>query len=188
MRSIEVKTGVVLLAAGQGKRFGGAKLTADFRGRPLWQWAAETAEKIDFSKRVLVVHENSSIGKRRGWRRIENTQADQGMGTSIAAGVRTMTDCNRVVIMLADMPLVSHTHIGRLVATQGVAFTLYPDETAGCPASFPRSAFPLLESLNGDKGAQNLDLGDAALLAPSHERQLADVDERCDLQRLEAAD
>lgn len=61
MLSPELKTGVVLLAAGQGRRFGGGKLTAQFRGRPLWEWAAETAENANFSARVLVVGPKSPI-------------------------------------------------------------------------------------------------------------------------------
>lgn len=179
---------MVLLAAGQGKRFGGNKLTAKFRGQPLWQSAAQTAEKIDFDERVLVIGPNSLSISRDGWRLAENLVAERGMGTSIATGVRALSDCDQVVVMLADMPLISHTHIGRLVEAQGVAFTRYPDGTAGCPASFPRSAFPLLETLDGDRGARCLNLPDAALLAPPHERQLADVDEDCDLRRIMSAD
>ena len=188
MPSPEPKTGVVLLAAGQGKRFGGGKLTADFRGRPLWEWAARTAESLDSSERLLVIGPKSPIESREGWRLVENPVAERGMGTSIAAGVRALADSDRVVIMLADMPLVSRSHLGRLLEAQGVAFTLYPDGTAGCPAIFPRSVFPLLESLSGDRGARSLDLGDAELIAPPHERQLVDVDEVCDLQRLRSAD
>ena len=188
MPSPELKTGVVLLAAGQGRRFGGGKLTADFRGRPLWEWAAETAESIDFSERLLVVGLDSPIRTRPSWRLVKNPVAEQGMGTSIAAGVRALTDCDRVIVMLADMPLVSRTHLGRLFAAQGVAFTRFPDGTAGCPAVFTRSVFPLLEALDGDRGARSLDLGNAELIAPPHERQLADVDAVCDLQRLRSAD
>lgn len=188
MPSPELKTGVVLLAAGQGRRFGGGKLTADFRGRPLWEWAAQTAESIDSSERLLVVGPKSPIKSREGWRQVENPVAERGMGTSIAAGVRALTDCDRVMIMLADMPLVSPTHLDRFLEAQGVAFTLYPDGSAGCPAIFPRSVFPLLDTLNGDRGARSLNLGNAELIAPPHELQLADVDEVCDLQQLSSAD
>ena len=184
MPSPEPKTGVVLLAAGRAKRFGGDKLTADFRGHPLWEWAARIADNIDFDERVLVIGPNSPIKGRAGWMPIENAVAEQGMGTSIAAGVRALSDCDRVVVMLADMPLVSHPHIGRLFAAQGVAFTRYGDGTAGCPAIFPRSVFPLLQSLTGDRGARSLHLADAELIEPDCDRELADVDTACDLERL----
>ena len=178
---------MVLLAAGQAKRFGGGKLMAEFRERPLWERAARTAEAIDFSERIVVIEPDSPIGSRLGWVRVENQFAKQGMGTSIAAGVRALTDCDRVIIMLADMPLVSRTHLDRLNAAQGVVFTRYPDGSAGCPAIFPRLVFPLLETLNGVRGARSLGLGDAELIAPSQQNELADIDEVSDLQRLRSA-
>ncbi len=119
----EPRTGAVLLAAGQAKRFDGGKLMAEFRGRPLWERAARTAEAIDFSERVVVIEPDSPIGSRLGWVRVENQFAMQGMGTSIAAGVRALVNCDRVIVMLADMPLVSRAHLERLIAAQGVAFT-----------------------------------------------------------------
>ena len=188
MKPPEVNTGVVLLAAGQGKRFGGGKLVADFRGRPLWTWAADTVDGFEFSERLLVIGPDNPIGSRPGWTLVENRIAEQGMGTSIAAGVRALTDCDRVIIMLADMPLVSRTHLDRMLAVQRAAFTRYHDGKAGCPAIFPRSIFPLLKSLTGDRGARSLDLNEAEVIPPPDERELADVDEVCDLRRLTTAD
>ena len=180
----ELNTGVVLLAAGQAKRFGGGKLSTDFRGRPLWEWAAEAAEAIEFSERLLVTGPNSPIRARSTWRLVENPVAEQGMGTSIAAGVRALIDCDRVIIMLADMPLISGTHLDRLIAAQGAAFTRYPDGIAGCPATFPRSDFKQLEGLAGEQGARSLEFGEAELVTPPHWRELADVDTVRDLEKL----
>ena len=184
MPSPDAKTGVVLLAAGQGKRFGGDKLTAGFRGRPLWEWAAETAETIPFSERVLVIAPDSPIIGRPGWTLIENPVAPEGMGTSIAAGMCALTDCDRAIVMAADMPLVTRDHLGRLLAAHGVTFTRYPDGTAGCPAIFPRSVFPRLQSLDGDRGARSLHLAHTELIEPACGRELADVDTARDLDRL----
>ena len=181
------KTGVVLLAAGWGKRFGGDKLAAEFRGRPLWELAAEIAESLAFSERILVIGPNSPIIGRPGWTSIENPVAVNGMGTSIAAGVRALTDCDRVMILLADMPLVTRAHLGRLVEAQGVAFTRYPDDTGGCPAIFPRSMFARLGSLAGDRGARALQVADAELIAPAYEREIADVDTVRDLENLSSS-
>ena len=188
MPATKGKTGVVLLAAGQGKRFGGDKLTAGFRGRPLWEWAAETAENVAFSERILVVGPDSAITGSPEWKLAVNHAPGRGMGTSIATGARALTDSDRVVIMLADMPLVSRAHIVRLLAAQDTAFTRYPDGSAGCPAIFTRSVFPLLETLSGDRGAKSLDLPAADLVAPACEVELADVDSARDLERLTSAD
>lgn len=123
MPSPELKTSVILLAAGEAKRFGGDKLFAELHGRPLWERTAEVAETVDVSERVVVVGPESPIERRLGWRRIENQFAEQGMDTSITAGVRAITDWDRVIIMLADMPLVSRTLLDGPIAAQGVAFT-----------------------------------------------------------------
>ena len=180
----ELKTGVVLLAAGQGKRFGGSKLMAEFHGRPLWERAAETAEAIDFIERIVVIGPDSPIKSRGGWMRVENQLAENGMGTSIAAGVCALADCDQVIIMLADMPLVSGAHLDRLIETKGMAFTRYPDGSAGCPAIFPRSTFKKLEGLTGEQGARSLDLGEPILVSPPDWRELADVDTVRDLEIL----
>lgn len=173
-----------MLAAGRATRFGGDKLTADFRGRPLWEWAASTAENIDFNERVLVVAANSQLKGRAKWRMVENPLSEQGMGTSIAAGVRALTDCDRAIVMLADMPLVSRPHLVRLLAAKGVAFTSYPDGTTGCPAIFPGSAFERLEGLTGEKGARSLEFDEPDRIPPSQFRELADVDTVRDLAKL----
>lgn len=184
MRSPEPGTGVVLLAAGQGKRFGGGKLIADFRGRPLWEWAAEAAENIDFGERLVIVGKDNPIGQRPGWTQIDNPAAERGMGTSIAAGVAALKKSHRAVIMLADMPLVSPSHLNQLVASEGVAFTRYSDGSPGCPAAFPSSAFPQLALLTGNEGARSLGFTDVTLVSPRHERELADIDTVCELQRI----
>lgn len=45
--------GCVIMASGLGKRFGGNKLMADFRGKPLIQWALDATEGI-FKRRIVV--------------------------------------------------------------------------------------------------------------------------------------
>lgn len=39
-----MRLGIVLLAAGAGKRFGGNKLTALVHGKPMYLWAMENIE------------------------------------------------------------------------------------------------------------------------------------------------
>ena len=45
--------GCVIMASGLGTRFGGNKLMAPFRGKPLVQWVLDATEGI-FSRRVVV--------------------------------------------------------------------------------------------------------------------------------------
>ena len=184
MASPEVKTGVILLAAGQGRRFGGGKLTAHFRGRPLWEWAALTAEKVGATNRLIVVAPESPISGRTGWKRVVNPNAGDGMGSSIAAGIRAATDCERVMILLADMPRVTPAHLKSLLELDGVVFSRHENGTNGCPAVFPKSVFERLGKLAADHGARNLALEDAQFVTPGDMRELADIDTVGDLETL----
>ena len=174
----------MLLAAGRGERFGGGKLTADLRGRPLWKWAAEAAQAIDFAERILVVAPGSALRARPDWMQVENPDAPTGMGSSIAAGVAAVSACEQVVIMLADMPFVTPDHLARLAGADGPAFSSYERGIPGCPAAFPQSAFAQLRGLKGERGARSLELGEISLISPSDGRELADIDTVRDLEEL----
>ena len=184
MQHPERRVGIVLLAAGRSERFGGTKLIAEFCGRPLWEWAAAEAESIALAQRVLVVAPASPLADRAGWTRVENHDAAQGMGTSIACGVRALAGCDRAVIALADMPLVTAAHLETLANAQGAVYSQLEDGLPGCPAAFPRRLFPELKSLAADQGARSLGLSDYTLLRPTDMRQLADVDTVRDLDSL----
>ena len=45
--------GCVIMASGLGRRFGGNKLMADFKGKPLLQWILDVTEGI-FGRRIVV--------------------------------------------------------------------------------------------------------------------------------------
>lgn len=175
---------MVLLAAGSAKRFGGSKLTTDFRGRPLWEWAALAAEQAGLAHRVVVVAPASPIGSRSGWQRIENRFAAQGMGTSIVAGVAASEKCSRILILHADMPLVTSEHLRKLAEGSSTVFTRYDANSYGCPAAFPRAVFPELRKLSGEQGARSLNLDEATLVDPQDKDHLADIDTVRDLERL----
>ena len=143
--------GIILLAAGRGTRFGGDKLSRDLRGKPLCP--------------------------RAGWEAVINHHADEGMGSSIAAGVAAAAPkCERLVIALADMPLVEPGHFRDLARLRGTVFTRYDDGAEGPPAAFPKKAFAALQTLTGERGARHLDLGETDTLIPANGHMLADVD------------
>ena len=103
-------TAALVLAAGEGSRFAGDghKLTASFRGRPLWMWAIEApvdagldavyvvtgAVELPLDDRVIVI-------RHEGW-------AD-GQATSLAAGIAIARrdGHDAVVVGLADQPFVT---------------------------------------------------------------------------------
>lgn len=180
MTPLDPSVALILLAAGRSERFGGDKLTASFQGKPLWEWAAQAAEDAGFVRRYLVVGGHSSVGSRRGWQRVLNADAEQGMGTSIAAGVAAAADHQRVVIALADMPNMRAGHLRRLAGSGGTVFTRQADGSAGTPAAFDKASFARLRSLDGERGARSLEFPDARIVEPDSKALLLDVDKPSD--------
>ena len=83
--------------------------------------------------------------------------ASEGMGTSLAAGVRATSDANGWIVALADMPFIRPETI-RIVtkALQEGAAIAAPSfhGERGHPVGFARRFYEELSSLHGDDGAR----------------------------------
>ena len=181
MPPLDPSIALILLAAGRSERFGSDKLTVLFRGRPLWEWAAAAAESAGFESLYLVIGEHSRVTAREKWRPVVNPDAERGLGTSIAAGVCAAAHHDRVVIALADMPLMEPAHLRLLGQETGAIFTRQPDGSAGNPAAFGQEPFAQLRTLDEDRGARSLSLPNALVIAPQTSDMLIDVDTPSDL-------
>lgn len=181
MTQLDTGIALILLAAGRSERFGGDKLAAEFRGKPLWTWAATAAEKAGFQHLYIVMAPHSSIAPDARWNRVLNTEAERGMGTSIAAGVAAAKAHERVLIALADMPRVTASHLRTLAQASGPLFTRQSDGKAGCPAAFDSASFAELRELDGDRGARILAGPNANMVEPAAPDMLVDIDRRREL-------
>jgi CTP:molybdopterin cytidylyltransferase MocA len=176
-----VNLAIALLAAGGATRFGGGKLDADCADRPLGSWALETALAVPHDRLAVVVGEPMPAFA-RGCELLVNERAAEGLGTSAALAARWAAGCDALLIMLADMPLVSRDTLRRLSETGGPAAVAYPGNRPGAPAYFTAALFPALEKLLGDSGAAQVlrDLPDVTLIETAPE-ELRDVDRAEDL-------
>ena len=153
----------ILLAAGAGSRFGGGKLLAPYRGRPLIEGALSNLADAPVDETVVVV--GSDAGRLRevcephGVRVVENPGWAGGMSTSVRAGLRALgPEARAAVVLLADQPLVGAGAVGRLVEAfergAKVAVATYGGRPRN-PVLFSREVWPLLEAeLSGDEGAR----------------------------------
>ncbi len=180
----ERSSAIVMLAAGTGRRFGGGKLDADLGGKPLGRWAAETAEAAGFATRIIVTPPTppAFCGLLVGWERVVNASIDSGMAGSIRAAALSAVGHERLVIILADMPLIEADHLNRLADGEGVSFTLYADGSKGVPAAFPATAFGSLAGLADGRNPATLrwDI-DVDAVAPQSSTSLLDIDTPTDL-------
>ena len=153
----------IVLAAGASTRFGRTKQLEQFEGMPLAASAIRKAESVCGERTVLVTgkdwKEVASACEPLAGFFVINTDYEQGLASSIACGVRAVAEsANAILLMLADLPLVTTQHLDKLVKTwaespQSIVASAFED-TLGPPIVFPRSDFAVLLELSGDRGAR----------------------------------
>ena len=160
------RLGVALLAAGASHRFGDEdKLAADFRGKPLAEYAANALPVAAFESAWVVVsgpgHPCEKAWAKRGLRSLVNLHSSQGMGTSLALAAQAAVDASLdgLLIALADMPLVPTEHFSALIEackrSQDIAVSAQNDIRMP-PAVFGSDHFAELVKASGDRGARGL--------------------------------
>jgi len=188
---------VCVLAAGSSARFGATKLVRPLRGKPLVQHALLAAQGTCKGCVTLVVgHDDEAVVEASAGLSddvIVNRAHQQGIGTSIAAGVRECRDgADAILIVLADQPLVTAAHLCQLIdhwsGDDDEIIASAFEGVVGPPILFPKKAFAALSELRGDTGAKKILSNDEF-----HVRSIdfppagIDVDTPEDLQRLDQA-
>ncbi|PLR28974.1 molybdopterin-guanine dinucleotide biosynthesis protein MobA [Caulobacter zeae] len=185
----------IVLAAGAGTRFGGGKLLAGYRGRPLLDHALDAALAAPVERVTVVIRPGDAavaalVAARpdQRLRPLLAPDAAEGLGASLRAGIASLDPATTgVFVFLGDMPDVPHGLAGEL-ATQldGSTRIVAPVHAGqrGHPVLFSKACFPDLLALSGDRGAQGLmaAAGDAQVMVPTDAPGvLFDVDRREDL-------
>lgn len=158
---------IVLLAAGESRRFGAIKQLAQIDGEAMVCRATRTA--LSTGAPVIVVtgaHATeveqtlaelpARLCRHAGW--------DAGMGGSLAAGILEVStefpQATAVLVCVADQPLMTTEVLNSMLARHRqagdrVLATAHAGE-AGVPALFPRDCFASLMRLAGNEGARGL--------------------------------
>jgi len=158
----------ILLAAGRGLRFGGAKLLAplatdDSSQRMTVGEAACRRLAAACPDVVAVVRPDdqplAALLHASGARVVECPRADDGMGASLACGVAAAADADGWVVALADMPWIAPATIAEVVAALlkgAVAAAPFHRGERGHPVGFGKACGPALAALSGDEGARHV--------------------------------
>lgn len=184
------RTILVLLAAGQSRRFGEAdKLDQEFLGRPLGLHVAVALEDLPFQERVAVVSGTAIDYAAHRFRVMPNPDAAAGMASSLRIGVgcAQAQGADAVLIALADMPRVTAAHIYRLFEAATGPDTVVASSDGNDPkppALFGAGRFDFLLNLEGAMGARDLVRAGRHVVASPAE--LIDIDTPGDLARLRA--
>jgi len=153
----------ILLAAGSARRFGAPKLLHPLPDGVAIGVAAASALLQAMPDVIAIVqpedHALIDAFTQIGMKVVENPRADEGMGTSLAAGVNATCSADGWLIALADMPWIQPATITALVNQLGngasMVAPVYQGQR-GHPVGFSARWQQLLRELSGDKGARDL--------------------------------
>ncbi|MFC3149812.1 NTP transferase domain-containing protein [Litoribrevibacter euphylliae] len=165
--------GVVLLAAGQSRRFGSQKLMYPLKmdsqrdPQPMLGWTIESIRQV--TDQLIVVADAAQndlidflIASDVSY--VLNTKASQGIGLSLATGIKDISDAwDGAMIALGDMPFIQPESYQALLARSLPNAIVIPEvELAsgeakrGNPVVFGREFFDELVVLDEDKGGRDV--------------------------------
>jgi molybdenum cofactor cytidylyltransferase len=186
---------ILLLAAGEGLRYGGIKQLADIQGEPMVRRAARAA--LEQGVPVVVVtgahaEQVEAVLDDLPLRIVHFDGWHQGMGSSLAAGIRYVhahyPQTSAALLSLADQPLLgSHFFRQMLERHAEVPQRLLVTEqngVSGPPVLFPRDCFAELMTWSGPRGAHGLIEQEAARVEQLATPGSIDVDTPQDLQHV----
>jgi molybdenum cofactor cytidylyltransferase len=195
-----------VLAAGQAQRFGGGKLMAPFRGRPLLAHVLEVVKAARsaglIAEACAVVPEEDEplrfLVRQAGLLPVPNDNPALGTSRSIRLGFAALAcrcegSFGAAVVLLGDQPLVSLDALGVLIQgwRRGQGRSLRPRYAASPngpehPVLLDRSLWPLVDTIVGDRGLGTfLRPGESGVVLLDLPGENPDVDTPDDLHTLE---
>ncbi len=186
-----MKVGVLLLAAGRGRRFGSDKRRARLPdGELLLDRSVANLVATGLPLRVALGPGDDTLAQSLGERGIETIRcagAPGGMGATLAAAVPALPHWDAVLVALGDMPWLRPESVAAVARAAGAASICVPCHNGrrGHPVAFGARFLPELAALDGDRGARDLLLRHAAVvreLAVDDPGVLRDVDRPADLE------
>ncbi len=171
----------IVLAAGQGSRFGSQKMLHVYNGKTLLSHVISIIDFDQVNSAIIVTGADAAAVKSRHQGSIEQqNETDQyrklsfvnnpnwqtGMGSSIAAGVTAAININKneeldaVLIILGDQIHISQQELNHLIKhaknNQGKIVSAKYNGIIGAPCIFPQSHFEDLTQLTGEQGAKKI--------------------------------
>lgn len=193
----------IVLAAGAGRRFGGAKLSSPWRGGHLIDGALAAAFAAPVHRVVLVTGADTAVegaarafvearGEAKRLVVVHASEYEAGLSASLRAGLAAVAAESRgAFVFLGDMPFVPLELAATLAdALAGEVLAAAPvcHGRRGHPALFTQALFNPLKDLRGDQGARSVldGLGERlALIETTDPGVLYDIDAPEDLDRLQ---
>jgi molybdenum cofactor cytidylyltransferase len=156
------RTTAVVLAAGAGARFGGAKLLAPLEGRPVLQHVLDRLAAAGLRDVVVVLGDDAPRVETaidwRSERRVRNPDPGRGLSSSLQTGLAAVPeDATAVLIVLGDQPRLSAAALSAVLSAavdpdRPIVAPVYARDPGRNPVLVRRSAFGLVARATGDRG------------------------------------
>lgn len=157
-----LRIGCLVMAAGNASRFGTNKLSASLDGATLIERALDAVPQEEFAAVCVVSQypEIEALAARRGFTAVHNGHPEWGLSYTIRLGTQALRDCDGILYLVSDQPLLRRESVRRVVE----AWRSAPEQIAGAvhsgrrgnPNLFPARFFPELLALEGDCGGSRV--------------------------------
>jgi molybdenum cofactor cytidylyltransferase len=189
-------SGILLLAAGFSRRFGGVKLAATLpEGETVIARTLKQLRAVHAPLRIVTRPDLHALLLASGARPEELVLCEDaalGMGHTLAAGMRDMPPWRGCLVCLADMPFIRPDTLHSLLQTlqhDRILVPVYKD-ARGNPVGFGAEWFAALQACSGDAGAREIVRGHPDRIDLLHVDDpgiLQDIDTPADLTRHQAS-
>lgn len=185
-----MKINLILLAAGNSKRFLGNKLLHEFKGKPMYMHILDKIKDINFNK-IIVVTQYKEIEQYLYKSNIDviiNNESYRGISSSIHLGIESDKKADGYMFMVCDQPFIKKQTILNLItyfnnSNKGIVAASYNKKPRN-PVIFSRKYLNDLLNLNGDIGGSCIiknNLEDLSLVEVSDKLEVYDIDTKNDL-------
>lgn len=153
----------LLLAAGQGRRFGSDKRRARLADGQTLLAASVGNAQAQFAEVWVVIgadDDPQALGLPASVQLARAPLGSDGMGASLAAGMQALagSTAEAVAVLLGDMPWIASTTLARLqhaASAQTIVVPQYQGQR-GHPVLFGRTFWPALRQASGDQGGRSV--------------------------------
>lgn len=186
--------GIVLLGAGNSKRFGGRKQFYKINGEMMYVHILNKLKQLPNTKRVLVTQFEEMKEQADGFFVVMNDHPEEGISRSIRLGIASLMEqkdslCG-VMFAVCDQPYLSMESIEKLVeeyrkSEKKIACLSFKD-VMGNPVIFHPDYLEELNSLLGDTGGKKVlkeHMDEVLFVKAKEAKELFDIDEKQDIEK-----
>ncbi|MCI9303260.1 nucleotidyltransferase family protein [Clostridium sp.] len=188
-----MKINLILLAAGNSKRFNGNKLLAIYKNKSMYMYIVEKVLNLKINKIICVTQyeeiKNSLLNTNIDV--VINTKSDLGISNSIKLGINFDKNVDGYMFMVCDQPFISvktlNLVIDNFVSGDKGIVCVGCGNNKGNPVIFSKKYINELLSLEGDNGGKkviNNNLNDLKIVKIDNEIELVDIDTQEKLRSL----